>query len=201
MLNTLSPREREAVAYYDKEARRDNAEEMPIWADDFMQLIFFDLPENGEVIDVGCGRGRAIPVLEQLGVRNYLGIDPSVDSVEYCRRNFPRHQFDVDEIRTIGQNYPERFGGFFIGAVLMHIPREDIGLVISSLRRCLKEDARGFFSLPMGQDGVLEVRNRYDMDLTLFTVDEVTEVFSGNGFNLLQLETDGHMLKGHAVAI
>lgn len=202
MLKTLSPRERRAVKDYDREARDGDLDRMPIWADEFTQLTYFRLTQESEVIDVGCGWGRGIPVLEMLGIRRIFGVDPSKECIKICRRNLPRYEFEVDEIRTIGDHYPNRFDGFFLLAVLMHIPRADIVSAISSLRRCLKVGAVGFFSTPMGSDGKLEVVSRQGLDLTLFTPEEVIQVFAANGFELRRLETpDGHMLLGDALAV
>ncbi len=202
MLRTLSEQERQAVEYYDYEIRERILWDTQIWLDDFMHSIFWRLAESGgTVIDVGCNMGRAIPLFEQMGVKGYFGIDPSVESVKYCRENFPKYSFEEDEIRTIGENYPNRFGGFFLACVLMHLPRKDMAVAIKSLRVSLKAGSPGMFSTPAGKTETDEVENKSGMKLTLLTPEEVYGFFAQNGFEVSSLEVVAGMLLGHVVAV
>lgn len=183
VLSTLSSQEKAAVRYYNDRVRRGELAEFPAITSNFLQSTFAGISGEAEVIDVGCGFGRGIPVLRELGFNRYLGIDPSRESVELCRRNFPDCQFAEDEIRTIGVHYPDRFHSFFMTAVLMYIPRSDLGVAIGSLRRCLKAEAMGFFSFPPGDFGNLTWVMAGGLKTTLFTPAEIDEAFRANGFS------------------
>ncbi len=201
MLETLSERERSAVAHYNQDALDGNTADTPIWVDEFMFAAFSGTRDGDEIIDVGCGLGRAIPLIEDLGYYRIFGIDPAEEAVRYCREQFPGHSFAEDEIRTIGDHYPDRFDAFFLGTVLMHIPREDILMALKSLRKCLRHSAQGFFSTPYGTPEKLEVTNRVGMVLTLFTIEEIRNAFEACGFRIRALETADHMMKGAVEAI
>lgn len=201
MLSTLSAQEKQAVRHYNDRIRRGDVVEHPAFLSDFLRTTFTGLPENAEVIDVGCGFGRAVPILRQLGFNRYLGIDPSRESVELCRKNFPECQFEEDEIRTIGAHYPNRFDAFFMTAMLMYIPRPDLGLAIRSLRQCLKTGAMGFFSFPPGEFGKLTQETRSGLKTTLFSPAEIDEAFVSNGFTPPRMLAEPNMAIGQTKAV
>jgi len=202
MFESLSEQELVAIEIYDEYARADNFLDTPLWVDNFSQIIFLDMPGDGEVIDVGCGQGRAIEMLPGLYITKYLGIDPSTPSIEHCQAKWPNLEFEVGEIRELGKKYPDRFSGFMSIAMLMHIPRSDLNDALSSLRSCLKQDAPGMISLPMGYDDRLESINHVGMKLTLFTIEEIEQSLLKNGFEIINMfSPDGYMLLMHTITI
>ncbi len=104
----LSPMETGAVAMYDEYIRAGDTSDTPIWVDHFSRHIFRDVPADGEVVDVGCRIGRVISILPELGITNYVGIDPSAASIDYCKKQweFTGHTFEVGEVRGLGATYP-----------------------------------------------------------------------------------------------
>lgn len=207
MLNSLSHRERKAVEHYDNLAKQGDLADAPVWVDSFTGRIFRNLGDDDEVVDIGCRIGRFIPLLPELGIRRYFGIDPSEESINFCRREFsiihgPNMQFEVGEARTLGTLYPDRFSGFILAAVLMHIPRDDLQEVLKSIRRSLKEGAPGFISTPGRWGDEFDFVNRHGMELTLYTMKELNEALIAAGFGIFGLFTpDDHMILAHVIAI
>ena len=204
MLGTLSEQERRAVAYYDRRTREGGLDRTPIWVDRFSGSIFSSVPQGAPVIDVGCGTGRFINLLPELGITNYFGIDPSPANIKYCRWMFPEYAFEQNEIRTVGESYPNRFSGFLLICVLMHIPHEDLQGAVVSLRACLKKGAHGLIStlasLPNRLDRVLTDSD--GISVSAFTPEEFFNTFSQNGFRVEQMSVqDGSMLRSHVIAI
>ena len=202
MLKTLSRTERVSVGCYDRQVQSGDIDSTPLWADDFSMYIYSHVPKGECVIDVGCGTGRFIQLLPIFGITNYFGIDPSQNSIQYCQKNFPEHSFAVQEIRTVGEEYPNQFSGFILTTTLMHIPHSDLGAAVKSLRECLKQGAHGMVSTPMPIEGDGKVwRNSAGMALSLYTPTEIQKVFSENGFSIQYIFTpDNHMLLAHMVA-
>lgn len=197
----LSTREAQAIEIYDARTRQGIIEQMPLWVDAFTAPIFTPLGEEHEVVDVGCGTGRAVPLLPALGIAKYHGIDPSQESIRYCQMSYPDYSFAVSEVRSLGTRYPTRFSGFLMLAVLMHIPRLDLPLALASLRGSLHKGAPGLFSTPLGKQGRLEVKNPFGMTLTLFTMNELAIGFAAQGFEIAELfSPDDHMMLGHVIA-
>jgi SAM-dependent methyltransferase len=56
--------------------------------DDVAKLAGGRLPQSPAVLDLACGRGRAIPLLEQaLGARSIVGVDVDASDLELARKN------------------------------------------------------------------------------------------------------------------
>jgi SAM-dependent methyltransferase len=200
MLITLSAQEQGAVAFYNKKIRNGDTNETPVWVDGFSVSIFNDMPPNGEIIDVGCGIGRSISMLPDLGVTRYFGVDPAESQVAYCKKTYPQFDFEVNEIRSVGESYPNRFNGFLLLAVLQHIPRTDIDQALHSLRCSLKNHAQGFMSFPYSDDDVREYAVE-DIMCTLYTIEEVVESLERNGFLIARNRIGGQMFLSHLVAV
>lgn len=202
MLTRLSQQERFAVAKYDNLVRTGDIEHLPIWADSFSMRVFARLHEGGEVIDVGCGTGRSISLLPHLGIEKYFGIDPSAESIKYCKETWPEHAFEVSEIRELGEKYPGRFSGFMLLAVLMLIPRDGILPALQSLRKCLSPGATGMISLPLGR---AEKRSHTFADgtrTTLYLKSEITAALRHCGFSISEMfsPNNTNMFLIHAMA-
>ncbi len=201
MLNTLSAQERGAIAIYNQRVRDKDTGDEALWVDPFTRHIFATTPADGEVVDVGCGIGRAIPMLPDLGAFNgYFGIDPAEDQIAYCREHFPELSFEVNEIRRIGAAYPKRFDGFLCIAVLMHVPRSDIDLALRSLRASLKDGANGLLSLPYG-DTMVRDNCVFGVNITLYTIDEMFLALKRNGFQIERDRIDEPMYICHVTAV
>jgi SAM-dependent methyltransferase len=194
--------------HYDNLIKSGDTTDSRVWVDDFTGRVFVNLSKDCEVVDVGCRIGRFVPLLPQLGVSRYFGIDPSVESITYCKRTFSdvdycRVQFEVGEARQLGEKYPKRFAGFMLAAVLMHIPRTDLHQVLRSIRTCLKDEAPGFFSTPVGyeEDGELEIQNISDMEISRYTRQELTAGFESAGFAFRRAFVLDNMFLGHVIAV
>lgn len=195
----LSLQEQETVRVYDDRIRAGRIDSTPVWADRFSMSVFWNLPDGGEVVDVGCGTGRFVPILTDLNIPSYLGIDPSEGNVEYCRRAYPAHNFALGSVQTLGERYPGRFSGFIMATSLMHIPRRGLRHALRSLRQSLIPGAQGMISLPLGEP--LTWRHQDGVTLTLYTEAEMRRQLPVHGFRIRQMfSPNGHMLLIHVEA-
>ena len=143
--------------------------------------MFRGVPGNQPILDIGCGMGAAVPILDLLGVVRYHGVDPSLESIEFCRRTWPDLKFEQGEIRTIGDAYPEYFGGCISASMLMHIPRSDIHRALHSLRRSLVRGAPCLIETGVMQDGIGMLK-RGGFSVTLYSKDELIAALEQSGF-------------------
>lgn len=195
----LSPQELETVAVYEGRIRAGHVDTTPIWADRFSTSVFWSLPGSGEIVDVGCGTGRFIPILTDLNIPAYLGIDPCEGNVEYCRKNFPAHNFSLGSVQTLGERFPERFAGFIMATSLMHVPRRGLKQALRSLRKSLIPGAQGMISLPLGEP--LTWRHGDGVTLTLYTEAEMERQLPLHDFKISRMfSPNGHMLLIHVEA-
>ena len=98
------------------------------WAEfwQFKELIKF----GDKVLDLGCGNGRLIKVLQNLEI-NYTGVDFSHELILRAKKNFPGYKFIVGNILDFDLGREEYDHIFFL-ATLHHIP--SLGLRLKVLR-------------------------------------------------------------------
>jgi len=90
-----------------------------IWPslNDFARMVRPD----ARVLDVGCGNGRLMEVLEDKKV-DYLGVDSSRGLIKLAQSNYPQQQFLVGDILQLDQIEAKNFDYVFSIAVLHHLP-------------------------------------------------------------------------------
>ncbi len=76
---------------------------------------------GSRVLDVGCGNGRLIEVLEDKKV-DYLGVDSSRSLVKLAQANYPDYRFLVEDVLTLDRLPENGFDYVFSVAVLHHLP-------------------------------------------------------------------------------
>lgn len=106
-----------------------------IWAE---FKIFRDYVKEGDsVLDVGCGNGRLLELLERKHI-NYLGIDISEKLIDLARKKYPQNDFLVAD--NLNLPFPDdKFDKVFSVAVLHTIPSEELRKkALSELKRVLK---------------------------------------------------------------
>jgi 2-polyprenyl-3-methyl-5-hydroxy-6-metoxy-1,4-benzoquinol methylase len=196
----LSEAERAAHSVYERDGLLGKTDSTPLWSDPFSRGIFSRLPPVAEVIDIGCGHGRFIKILPELGIsdKGYLGVDFSSEQVNNARRLHPGYAFEALNLFELAGRYPGRFDGFICAAVLMHVPRTRALAALRSMRASLKTGAVGLLSTPAGIGEAESVTGK--MILTLYEPDELIELFSQSGFRSQILDL-GQMLVCSLLAV
>ena len=122
-------------------------------------LRHFGLPQDGYLIDVGCGSGRLARPMSQWLKGRYLGIDLVPALVSHARKIAQRPDWRFEVIRHIG--IPEADGQadmvcFF--SVLTHLLHEQSYWYLEEAKRVLKPSGRIVFSfLEFANSGHLQV--------------------------------------------
>ena len=64
------------------------------------------LPIGGKILDLGCGNGRLLKVLESSAQKfDYLGVDFSANLLEQAKKQFPNFSFQLADMASI--NFPD----------------------------------------------------------------------------------------------
>ncbi|WP_411768440.1 class I SAM-dependent methyltransferase [Winogradskyella sp. A3E31] len=71
---------------------------------------YLNLPDNGSILDLACGKGRHSIYLNSLGY-NVTGIDLSSQSIEYAKQ-FENETLKFD-VHDMTKSYPKRFDAVF----------------------------------------------------------------------------------------
>lgn len=89
------------------------------WLDAFLAL----LPQQAEILDMGCGSGRLIAhYLIQQG-HTITGIDASDVMIGMAQRNFPNQNWHVADMRTVELN--QQFQGILAWDSFFHLTPDD----------------------------------------------------------------------------
>ena len=141
-------------------------------------LRHYGLPQDGYLIDVGCGSGRLASPMSKWLKGRYLGIDLVPDLVAHARKLADRPDWRFEVIEHIG--IPEADGVadmvcFF--SVITHLLHEQSYIYLDEARRVLKPGGVIVFSflefaepghMPVFRDTVKEARLRARHPLNVF---------------------------------
>jgi SAM-dependent methyltransferase len=141
---------------------------------------FLDLLEpNASVLDIGCGCGRDVLTMRNMGA-DVVGIDLSSAMLAEARRRVPDAIFRRMDARQL--SYPrETFSGVWACAVLLHMPDKEVHRTLSEIWRVLKPE--GILAMTV-QEGEGEVKDRLSRYKRLFSVSECEKFLDKTGFSL-----------------
>lgn len=89
------------------------------WLDQFLAL----LPDEPEVLDLGCGTGVPIAgYLIEHGCQ-IVGVDGAAAMISICKNQFPEHDWHVEDMRTLALD--RAFCGIIAWNSLFHLPVGD----------------------------------------------------------------------------
>lgn len=152
-------------------------------------LRHFGLPQDGYLIDVGCGSGRLAKPMSSWLKGRYLGIDLVPALVDHARKIAGRPDWRFQVIKHIG--IPEADAQadmvcFF--SVLTHLTHEQSYWYLEEARRVLKPGGRIVFSF-------LELREPVHMKIFLETVAQMKRKVAMPMNTCIDRETIGHWAK------
>jgi len=145
------------------------------------------IPES-KVIDIGCGSGRDIKILQKMGYDSY-GIDPCKEFVNTIKNENTEDKNKVfldslPELKSIDDN---SFDGILCSAVIMHLPDEQLFDASFTIRRILKENGRLLVSVPLPDKTINPTTKRDNKDRLFngITPENLQLVFERIGFKII----------------
>ena len=153
-----------AVPYYEETVDVDMTEVI----EPFMEL----LPENAEVLDLGCGSGRDTIVLEERG----FYVTPMDGSEEMCKLAEINTDQEVLQMTYDEMEFDDVFDGIWACAALVHLTDDEMREIMKKLIQALKADGILYFSVHKGdRDGIYN--GRYFRDYTRKELSDLMEEF------------------------
>lgn len=143
--------------------------------------------EGSKVLEVGCGRGEYLALLQQAGVEAY-GVEASVEAAETCR--YSGLNVVPGFIEGEGSQLADApFRGFFMLNYLEHLP--DPVAVLRGVAQCLEEGGVGLVEVP-NFEMVLQCSLFTEVTsdhLLYFTKRTLCTLLELSGFELISCET------------
>jgi len=136
------------------------------------------MPENGRILDAGCGSGRDAKLFKDSGY-NVTAID---GSIEMCRLASEFIGIDVKHMQFQEIDFDKEFDGIWASASLLHVPSDELDSVLGNLKNALKKDGILYASFKYG-DFEGERNGRYFNDLT---ESDAIEIFEKNDFKVIE---------------
>ena len=134
------------------------------------------------VLDVGCGAGHFLKMLEERGYHNCTGVDVSADQVEICRKTV-RATIHLTNCMSYLAGNPNSADWIICMHVIEHLTLDEAGAFIRLLFRALRPGGTLVLATP-NADSPWAGHCRYD-DMThvrLYTIRTLRELATKAGF-------------------
>jgi 2-polyprenyl-3-methyl-5-hydroxy-6-metoxy-1,4-benzoquinol methylase len=145
-------------------------------------------PLAGKILDVGCGSGRDLAILDSLGF-NVFGIDAITEFVNIAQEKHPKlmGRIAVGQLPALGKPFGGEFDGILCCAVLMHLDESTLVKSVQSFSEILRSDGRVLISVPASRpDTDASGRDQYGRLFKNYSSHYLSSLFEVNGFRLLQ---------------
>lgn len=117
-----------------------------LWPAEVVLLVRYRTALSGRVLEVGCGAGRVLGYLTELGGEVH-GVDISQRMVDYCRRRYPEAHVRVGDMCTLPTTVTGPFDVVYASAnVIDVLDDEERRHVISDMRTLLAPSGLLVFS-------------------------------------------------------
>lgn len=173
---------------HEKDLRWMSGEPSPIVAEILRE---FSLPQQAELLEIGCGEGRdAIPLLRQ--GYSLLATDVSAEAVSFCRKEAPEYASHFRTLDCVSETLERRFDFIYAIAVLhMLVPDEDRDAFYRFLRTHLKPNGIALIGT-MG-DGSFErqsdIRTAFDLQDRIHEQSGTAVQIAGTSCRMVSFET------------
>jgi ubiquinone/menaquinone biosynthesis C-methylase UbiE len=105
---------------------------------------------NGTVADVGCGPGRVMKAVKDLGL-DVFGVDLSPEMVALARRRYPDLRFEVGSMLALDMP-DESLGGVLASHSIIHVPWAHRSQVFAEFHRVLAPGGQLMLTFKIGDE-------------------------------------------------
>lgn len=81
--------------------------------------------KNLKVLELGSGIGNFSYFVHKKGIKRYVGVDLSTDSVAYTKKKFPKFDFYKEDIIKFLKNNEEKFDVIYMSHVFEHLTLDE----------------------------------------------------------------------------
>lgn len=132
-------------------------------------------PSEIKILDVGAGSGRDSKIFKDLGY-DVTALEPSPTLVEKIKQNV---NCQILPITVQELDYDYYFDAVYASASLLHLPKNEMPLALSKIKKSLKPDGVFFMLLKEGLGEEVDSNGRY---FSYYQEDELQELMLNNDF-------------------
>lgn len=142
---------------------------------------------NPNVLEIGCGDGRDAEEIVKR-TTSYVGFDISSALIKLAQAKVPRAHFEVADATTF--NYPSDLDIVFAFASLLHLDKEEVGIVMKKVEQALKPGGIFYISLKLAPKYEHRVKqDQFGTRLFYFYNPKLITELAGSGFESVQSST------------
>ena len=173
-----------SIEYYNKNAEEFYRDTVNVDMTTVYQPFLELLPENAHILDAGCGSGRDSFYFIKNGYK-VIAIDSSEELSKLAEKLINQPVLHITFQRL---DFENKFDGIWASASLLHVPRNEIDVVLNRIAKALKQNGVLFTSFKYGsQEYQKEGRyfNCYDENLMMELIDrnqnlEIIKMWTSN---------------------
>lgn len=147
--------------------------------------------KGDSILDVGCAGGIKSKYFIDKGLK-VTGIDFSEKFIEIAKKEVPNGDFMVMDVNDINQ-IEKSFDGIFIQAVLLHIPKEEVEVVLKKALEKLKDGGYLYVAVKEKNEGGIdeEVKKEndygyeYERFFSYYSKEEIETYFKNLGLEIV----------------
>lgn len=161
------------------------------WDDDHIAAFIKMIPDNGKVLELGCGPGVDVGKLLKGGLTKIYGFDLSDKLLDIARKDYSNCEFIQGDMRQLP--YEENFfDGVFSKAVLLHIAKRNIDQVLSEITRVLKPGGSIHIAIKKGE-GEKEIEENdygysYSRLFSYWETNKFQQVLINHGIKIIRID-------------
>ncbi|WP_313368881.1 class I SAM-dependent DNA methyltransferase [Sphingobacterium mizutaii] len=150
----------------------------------YLELICSLIPNQGNILDLGCGSGK--PIFEYFKNRGYqvVGVDASEKILSIARENFPEDEFFLMNMRQL--KLEQKFDAIIAWHSLFHLEGKDQEKMFKIFQEQLKPN--GVLMFTSGNELAEAWSENYGQDLfhASLSPDQYQELLTAHQFKLIQ---------------
>lgn len=181
---TINSYDKTAVDYYKRVSEFELLPEIT----EFIKIV----KKDGKILDLGCGPGHHSKYFSNLDFK-VTGIDLSSEMIKLAKREFIGLDFRVMDIADLDFEV-STFDGIWASASLLHVPKNNIKIILKKIQKILVNNGLLYISLKEGKGSELYKDIRYagvDKYYVYYQLKEIKEILENVGFKIIEIEMKG----------
>ena len=170
--------------------------DLSLYKESFRYMVE-NLPENADVLELGCGPGNVIKYLH--GKRpdiKFIGIDLAPAMIETAQKENPGQKFYILDIRNIDV-VANRFDGIISAFSIPYLLHSDVEILLANCRKLLKPNGLLYLSCMEGPESSsgsekTSFTGEFVMYISYYSRKQLEAMMQNYGFELIEFSTQDY---------